>query len=48
LPTQLGYGIASPGTIGQKRIGFSLLRRSCHFASSIAGLSADDGARSAH
>jgi hypothetical protein len=48
LPTQLGYGIASPGTIGQNWIGFSLLRRSRHFASSIAGLSADDGARSAH
>ena len=48
LPTQLGYGIASPGTIGQNWIGFSLLKRSFHFASSIPGLSADDGARSAH
>ena len=32
-PTQLGYGIASPGTIGQKRIGCSLLKRFFHFAS---------------
>jgi hypothetical protein len=41
-------GIASPGTIGHNWIGFSLLKRPCHLASSIAGLSAADGARSAH
>jgi hypothetical protein len=36
------------GTIGQERIGFSLLSRSCHFAPSIASLSPNDGMRSAH